>query len=92
MVMNTIKIILILIEKVIENVLNVTELDNEKGITKEERMFSETEVWKLITKAITRTLYDAIATHEAHKQDVIEVEWLRDYADMIAVSFPRIQE
>jgi hypothetical protein len=59
---------------------------------KEIRLFTEDEVWKLVTKAITRTLYDCIATHEVHKQDVIEVEWLRDYADMIAVSFPRIQE
>jgi len=43
-------------------------------------------------KAITRTLYDAIASHEAHGEQVIEVGWLRDYADMIAVSFPRIQD
>ena len=56
------------------------------------KLFDEDEVWKLVTKAITRTLYDAIATHEAHGEQVIEVGWLRDYADMIAVSFPRIQD
>ena len=56
------------------------------------RTFPEDEVWKLVTKAITRTLYDAIASHEAHGEQVIEVGWLRDYADMIAVSFPRIQD
>ena len=56
------------------------------------RTFTEDEVWKLVTKAITRTLYNAIASHEAHGEQVIEVGWLRDYADMIAVSFPRIQD
>jgi|TARA_R110002051_G_C8722507_1_gene496887 hypothetical protein len=56
------------------------------------KTFTEDEVWNLITKAITRIMYDAIATHEAHGQNVIEVGWLRDYTDMIAVSFPRIQD
>ena len=56
------------------------------------KVFTEDEVWKVVTKAITRTLYDAIASHEAHGEQVIEVGWLRDYADMIAVSFPRIQD
>ena len=59
---------------------------------KEIKTFDEDEVWNLITKAITRIMYDAIATHEAHGQSVIEVGWLRDYTDMIAVSFPRIQD
>ena len=56
------------------------------------KLFDENEVWKLVTKAITRTLYDAISTHEAHGQNVIEIEWLRDYTDMIAMTFPRIQD
>ena len=56
------------------------------------RTFTEDEVWKLVTKAITRTLYDAIASHEAHGEKSIEIDWLRDYTDMIAVSFPRIQD
>jgi hypothetical protein len=35
-------------------------------------------------------LYDAIATHEAHGEHSIEVGWLRDYTDNIAITFPRI--
>ena len=72
-----------------------TLYDNKEMATsknKKIRLFNEDEVWHIVTRAITRTLYDAIATHEAHKQDVIEIEWLRDYTDMIAVSFPRIQD
>lgn len=57
-----------------------------------EKLFTEDQVWKLVTKAISRTLYDVIATHEAHGENVIEVEWLRDYTDMIAITFPRIDE
>jgi len=69
---------------------NIKEMAEEQNKTL--RLFTEDEVWSLVTKAITRTLYDCIATHEAHQQEVIEVEWLRDYADMIAVTFPRIQD
>ena len=58
---------------------------------KELKLFTEDQVWKLVTQAITRTLYDCIASHEAHGQNMIEVDWLRDYADMIAVTFPRIE-
>lgn len=63
----------------------------EESGKKELRTFTEDQVWNLVTKAITRTLYDVIATHEAHEADAIEVEWLRDYADMMAVAFPRVQ-
>lgn len=56
------------------------------------RHYTEDEVWKLVTQGITRVMYDAIATHEAHNKNEISVEWLRDYTDMIAVSFPRIQD
>jgi hypothetical protein len=47
-------------------------------------------VWDFVTKAIVRVLYDAIATHEAFGESSIEVGWLRDYTDNIAVTFPRI--
>jgi hypothetical protein len=51
---------------------------------------TEDEIWKFVTKSITRTIYDVIATYEAHKSSFIPVAWLRDYADDIAVNFPRI--
>ena len=54
------------------------------------KLYTEDEVWEFVTKAITRTLYDAIATHEAHGENSIEVGWLRDYTDNIAVTFPRL--
>ena len=62
----------------------------DKG-PKELNLYTEDQVWELVTKAITRTLYDCIASHEAHGQVMIEVDWLRDYADMIAITFPRIE-
>jgi hypothetical protein len=55
------------------------------------KLYTEDEVWTHVTRAITRMMYDCIATHEAHGKTVIEVEWLRDYTDDIAVNFPRIQ-
>ena len=54
------------------------------------KLYTEDQVWEFVTKAITRTLYDAIATHEAHGENTIEVGWLRDYTDNIAITFPRI--
>jgi hypothetical protein len=54
------------------------------------KLYTEDQVWQFVTKAITRVLYDAIATHEAHGEHTIEVDWLRDYTDNIAVTFPRI--
>ena len=54
------------------------------------KLYTEDQVWQFVTKAITRTLYDAIATHEAHGENTIEVGWLRDYTDNIAITFPRI--
>ena len=57
---------------------------------KELKLYTEDQVWKFEAQAITRTLYDAIATHEAHGEHSIEVGWLRDYTDNIAVTFPRI--
>ena len=54
------------------------------------KLYTEDQVWKFVTQAITRVLYDAIATHEAHGEHSIEVGWLRDYTDNIAVTFPRI--
>jgi len=52
-------------------------------------LYDENTVWELVTKAITRVLYDAIATHEAHGLNYIPVDWLRDYCDDIAINFPR---
>ena len=57
---------------------------------KDVKLYTEDEVWNFVTKAIVRVLYDAIATHEAHGEHSIEVGWLRDYTDNIAVTFPRI--
>jgi hypothetical protein len=57
---------------------------------KDVKLYTEDEVWNFVTKAIVRVLYDAIATHEAHGEHAIEVGWLRDYTDNIAVTFPRI--
>ena len=57
---------------------------------KDVKLYTEDEVWNFVTKAIVRVLYDAIATHEAHGEHTIEVGWLRDYTDNIAVTFPRI--
>ena len=54
------------------------------------KLYTEDQVWQFVTKAITRVLYDAIATHEAHGEHTIEVDWLRDYTDNIAITFPRI--
>jgi len=54
------------------------------------KLYTEDQVWDFVTKAIVRVLYDAIATHEAHGEHSIEVGWLRDYTDNIAVTFPRI--
>jgi len=54
------------------------------------KLYTEDQVWQFVTKGITRTLYDAIATHEAHGENTIEVGWLRDYTDNIAITFPRI--
>ena len=42
------------------------------------KLYTEDQVWKFVTEAITRVLYDAIATHEAHGEHSIEVGWLRD--------------
>ena len=41
------------------------------------KLYTEDQVWKFVTQAITRVLYDAIATHEAHGEHSIEVGWLR---------------
>ena len=57
---------------------------------KDVKLYTEDEVWNFVTKAIVRVLYEAIATHEAHGEHSIEVGWLRDYTDNIAVTFPRI--
>ena len=54
------------------------------------KLYTEDQVWKFVTQAITRVLYDAIATHESHGEHSIEVGWLRDYTDNIAITFPRI--
>lgn len=57
---------------------------------RDQKLYTEDQVWDFVTKAIVRVLYDAIATHEAHGEHSIEVGWLRDYTDNIAVTFPRI--
>jgi len=57
---------------------------------RDQKLYTEDQVWDFVTKAIVRVLYDAIATHEAFGESSIEVGWLRDYTDNIAVTFPRI--
>ena len=52
---------------------------------------SENDIWKFVTKSISRVLYDAVATHEAFDSSYIPVAWLRDYADDISINFPRIR-
>ena len=59
---------------------------------KQEKLFNEDEVWKLVTKSITRVIYDCISIHEARGLNEIDIGWLRDYTDAIAINFPRIQE
>jgi len=51
---------------------------------------SEDNVWEFTTKSILRCFYDVIATYEAHNEDMIPIDWLRDYVDNIAITFPRI--
>lgn len=57
-----------------------------------EHKFTEDEVWEFCTKSITRVLYDIIATHEVFDEQFIPVDWLRDYADDLAIQFPRIKK
>lgn len=65
---------------------------SEKTVGKELKLYNEDEVWKLVTKAITRMMYDMIATYEARGLNEIPIGWIRDYTDDIAVNFPRIQD
>ena len=51
---------------------------------------TEDEIWKFVTKSITRILYDIIETYDDHEEQFVPVGWIRDYADDIAVSFPRV--
>ncbi len=51
---------------------------------------NESNVWEFTTKSILRCFYDVIATYEAHNESLIPVDWLRDYVDNIAITFPRI--
>ena len=51
---------------------------------------TENNVWEFTTKSILRCFYDVIATYEAHHEDHIPIDWLRDYVDNIAITFPRI--
>jgi len=55
-----------------------------------EKYYSAKECRDEVVKAITRVIYDCIATHEAHGLDHIMVGWLRDYCDDIAVNFPKM--
>ena len=55
-----------------------------------ENMFTETECHREVVKTVVRVLYDAIATHEAVHKNYIEVGWLRDYADNIAETLPKL--
>lgn len=61
-----------------------------KMLKKEPANWTEDDIYQFTVRSIARVMYDAIATHEAHEQDYIAVEWLRDYADNITATFPRI--
>jgi len=52
---------------------------------------TEEDLWLFVTRSITRTLQDIISTHEAHGSEFVPVPWLRDYADDLAINFPRIR-
>jgi len=45
--------------------------------------------WEFTARAIVRAIQVAIETHEKHGEEYIHVDWLRDYADDIAVQFPK---
>lgn len=51
---------------------------------------TEDDIWKFVTRSIARCFHDVIATHEAHESQFVPVPWLRDYADDLAINFPRI--
>ncbi len=51
---------------------------------------SEDQIWKFVTKAIGRVMYNVIETYEDHEEEWISTKWLRDYTDDIVATFPRI--
>ena len=50
---------------------------------------TEDEIWKFVTKAIGRVMYNVIETYEDHEEEWISTKWLRDYTDDIVETFPR---
>lgn len=52
-------------------------------------LYSREQVVKICSKAITRSIYDVIATFESHERDHIPVDWLRDYADDVGINFSK---
>jgi hypothetical protein len=44
--------------------------------------------WKAQKRAVIRALYDCIDAHEVRGESWINVNWLRDYVDDIAVHYP----
>jgi hypothetical protein len=52
---------------------------------------TEDDLWVFVTRSVTRCFHDVIATHEAHDSQFVPVPWLRDYADDLAINFPRIR-
>ena len=46
------------------------------------------EAYKFAKKQILRALYDMIDAHESRGLHTIDINWMRDYVDDIAVHFP----
>lgn len=59
---------------------------NSKGKT----MTSDNE-WKATKRAVIRALYDMIDAHEAQGESWINVNWMRDIIDDIAVHYPETE-
>jgi len=49
------------------------------------------KIWKATKKALIRALYDMIDAHEKHGQTCIDINWLRDYVDDIAIHYPETE-
>ena len=68
----------------------MVEKDIKKVADHEWLQITEDQLYKFVTRSIARCFHDVIATHEAHESEFVPIPWLRDYADDLAMNFPRI--
>jgi len=61
-----------------------------KGWHKEGTIYTYEQMYKIVVESITRTLYDIIESAEKHNLNEIDVAWLRNYTDNLAIIFPHI--